>query len=420
MSDHSKALVPLESWCYHSPEMRHKGASIDIGLMAEALIYYDQVLINIPSQPQLAEFLCWFIEQGKYADLLALFNDQTLIIYHYAFVTSAIKTLDDSYILVNLQDSIQETNPNSFEQQFLYHPIINDCFKHARDRSKLYKALRDKVIEVKASSFDQAVENAKLDFQNPQRNSLLIQALLDEIYPMLGLGKPPDVNAKISQSTGKYQVTWNVNFIQISEALGKDLNFHLGTPLAGVGVCNRLLWSAANANCDLYLGKPMSGLVGDKLYETAYEVIKSKEIVEQLIDEVEFPDIRTLVNTGKITFDDILMIRKKASRFRKWLQEEGERDRNAIIAYHNEIAKETGLIKFGRKTLRLFGLLLGPGTGTFIGGKIGSIEGVVLGTTVGAGIKYLFDLGSKLGEDWKPVIFGNWLKERIEKILEEK
>jgi hypothetical protein len=30
------------------------------------------------------------------------------------------------------------------------------------------------------------------------------------------------------------------------------------------------------------------------------------------------------------------------------------------------------------------------------------------------------DIASKLGSDWKPVVFGTWFKNRIEGLLEEK
>ncbi|HWP93383.1 MAG TPA: hypothetical protein VNN20_14410 [Thermodesulfobacteriota bacterium] len=75
MSDHTTALVPLESWCYNSPELRASGKSIDVGLLVEALIYYDRVIVNVGNQPQFAELLNWFIAQKKYNDFLALVND---------------------------------------------------------------------------------------------------------------------------------------------------------------------------------------------------------------------------------------------------------------------------------------------------------------------------------------------------------
>jgi hypothetical protein len=54
MSNHSKVLVPLESWCYHSPEVMLNGGFLDVGLLAEALVYYDQVIITIQNSAELA------------------------------------------------------------------------------------------------------------------------------------------------------------------------------------------------------------------------------------------------------------------------------------------------------------------------------------------------------------------------------
>ena len=187
---HSAALVPLESWAYNSPEIRYVGKSVDIGLMAEALIYYDQVLVNITNQPQFAEFLNWFIVQNKYSDLIALFKDETIKLYDYSFATAAIlDTTRDSYIIMNIQDSVQE-KPNTFEQRFLYHESLNSCFKSSRERVRLYKALRGRVIEIKANEFGPSIENARQDYLDPKRNALLLQALVDEVYPSLGLGIP--------------------------------------------------------------------------------------------------------------------------------------------------------------------------------------------------------------------------------------
>jgi len=61
MSTHRTALIPLEAWCYSSPDVRDSGQRVDFGLLAEALIYYDCLLVNISNQPQLADFLRWLV-----------------------------------------------------------------------------------------------------------------------------------------------------------------------------------------------------------------------------------------------------------------------------------------------------------------------------------------------------------------------
>jgi hypothetical protein len=417
MSDHSKALVPLESWCYNSPDVRYAGKSVDIGLLAEALIYYDQVFINVANQPQFAEFINWFVAQRKYPDLLTLFQDETIIFYEYSFATAAVLDVaTDSFITVNLQDPIQE-KPNTFEQRFLYHESLNPCFKNSRERIRLYKALRGKVIEVKAKDFGSSIENAKTDYLDPKRSALLVQSFVHEVYPLLKLGDIPSITATVEAVPNGHRTTYNINFNELSRTLGRNLNFDRGTPLTGILHCNRLIWSAAQQNADLYLGNPMANLVGDKLYESHLRNTKLKETIGQLNQEVEFPNIRQLVNEGKLDLSEILRIRKKAKRFRDWLQSESDRDRNAIIAYHNEVAKELGIVKLGRRSLRLFGLLGIPVAEAYVTQNSPGVEPAIVAAGASAGLAFVLDVASKIGEDWKPIVFGNWVRDRIEKVL---
>jgi hypothetical protein len=416
MSDHSKVLVPLESWCYNSPEIRYSGKSIDIGLMAEALIYYDQILLNITNQPQLAEFINWFVAQKKYGDLISLFQDETIKLYDYSFATAAfLDAASNSYTIMNIQATIQE-QPNTFEQRFLYHQSLNGCFKNSTERKKLYKALRGKVIEIKANDFGASIENARQDYLDPRRNALLSQAVIDEMYPSLGLGTPPTIIVNIETLPGANRTTYNIDFEYLKQMLGPNLNFHAGTPLTGIAHCNRLIWSAAQEKCDLYLGNPMGGLVGDKLFESHLKNTKVKETISELNEEVEFPNIRKLVNDGKIGLKEILEIRKKAKNFRVWLQAESDRDRNAIIAYHNETAKQLGISTLGRKSLRMFGILGLTLAETYLTYTYTDLPTALV---TGAASTFLIDVASKMSEDWKPVVFGNWVRDRIEKVLKE-
>jgi hypothetical protein len=371
------------------------------------------------NQPQLAEFINWFVSQKKYEVLLSLFQDETIKLYDYSFATAAVlDAATDSYITVSLQDSIQE-QPNTFERRFLYHESLNACFKNSRERINLYKALRGKVIEVKAKDFGSSIENAKADYLNPKRSAMIVQSFIDEVYPLLKLDNVPTITANIEAVQNGHNTTYNINFVELSEALGKDLNFDRGTPLTGILHCNRLIWSAAQEKCDLYLGNPMANLVGDKLYESHSHSTKLKETICELNEEVEFPNIRKLVNEGMLDLKDILRIRKEAKRFRNWLQTESERDRNAIIAYHNEVAKELGIAKFGRKSLRFFGLLGIPMAEAYVTQNYPGVEPAIFAAGASAGLAFVLDVASKIGEDWKPIVFGNWVKDRIEKVIKE-
>jgi len=420
LSDHTTALVPLESWCYNSPELRIQGKTIDVGLLCESLIYYDTVVVNITNQPQLAELLSWFINQNKYDDFIALVNYGIIKVYEYSFASMAINN-EGVYSLINIQDSIQ-AKPNTFEQRFLYHNSVESVLKGSRKRKKLYKALRENIIEVKADEFGAAIENARKDWECPHRNSLLVQAFVDELYRVKNIGRSPEITSHVETTNNceRHHISYNVNFDELSNLAGEDLNFHNGTPLTASAISNRLIWSASELQCDLYLGRPLSILVGDKLFESGRKIDKTHSIIETLEEKVEFPDIRKLINDGSIGLDEVLFLRKKAKKFRDWLQIEGEKDRDAIISYHHEVAQESGFTKTARNAISIFGVIGGAGLGSAVGSVLSGPEGAAIGGASGSAAGYVMDVASKLGSGWKPVVFGNWYRDRISKVLEKK
>jgi len=430
VSDHSTAFVPIEAWCYNSPSLLIGGRAIDVGLLAEALLYYDKVIVNVGNQLQFRELLVWFISQGKYGDFLSLIRDGELVIYDYSFISSAVLK-EGEYSIWNMQDELS-LQSDTFEQRYLRNPEVQACLEKSRDREKLYKALRGKVIEAKADQFSGAIENARIDLDNPERNALILQSFVDEVFAYRKLGTPPKVAVEITQkAAGKHDIKWNINFDWLSETAGKPLNFSESTPLTANAHSNRILLTGATLGCDLYLGNPIGSLVGNKLYESSLNSAKSHSVIENLKEKVEFPDIRGLVNCDQLGLADILAIRKKSGKFREWLQIESERDRDAIIAYHNEVTKATGLKVAGAKVLNVFGMIAGGATGAMAGGITGSAlgagtaEAASIGGAVGAlandSVKGFIDkISSKLDAEWKPIVFGKWVKTEIETILSKR
>lgn len=420
MSDHTRALVPLESWAYASPELRFEGRRVDLGLMAEALIYYEVAIINVTNADQFGELLSKLASEGALSDFLELCEAGEILVYDYSFLTTAILK-DGVYSLWNIQDPIQ-AQPNTFHQRYLYQPSLEGLFPKARHRKRLYRALRDRVTEVKADQFGAAIENARADFDDPDRNAIIVQAVVDELYALRRLDSPPYVKAMITDrpdGTGK-TITWNVNFDELARLGGPNVSFHNATPLTAGAIANRFIWSAAGLNCDLFLPRPMSVLVGDKLYESSKRVVRPEGIIFDLQQRVEFPDIRRLVNAGHLSFQEALKVRKKAKRFRAWLQDEADRDRDAIVAYHNEVAKESGLMKASRKGLAILGASGGSAAGGVLGALLKGQEGAAIGGAIGGSATYLLDVASKLANNWRPVVFGDWVKARIDEWMQKK
>ena len=130
-------------------------------------------------------------------------------------------------------------------------------------------------------------------------------------------------------------------------------------------------------------------------------------------ESVNFPSIIDLANRNFIDLEKLLEIRKKAKRFRKWLQEISERDKDAIISYHTEVAKETGLTKFGKSMLNLFGDMGTATIGTYLGYTANDIQGVILAGLVTSNIHFVLRNILDKKCEWKPIIFGEWLKGRL-------
>jgi hypothetical protein len=431
MSDHTVALAPLASGYFQSPELLLQGRLADTGLLAEALIYYDRILVNVENPHQFANLISWLIQQGlSFDDLISLFREETLQIYNYSFTTNPYvdPTNGDFSIqgLYNIQDEAM-LKPNAFEERFLGFEKLRLCFPDSKHFDQFCAALSGRVIDVKASEIGGvAINNALSDFVNPQRHTLIAQRLVNELYRAHAQGKAPAVQAVIEKKAdGNHRIGWNFPSELLSLETKQKIERPMLLPLTGASEANKYIWSAAKLKCDLYLPRPISSVVGNKLYE-ANQVspnpkAKPSDIIEQLEIKVEFPDLRRLVNENKIDFDKVLEVRRKAKKFREWLQEEADRDRDAIIAYHNEVAKELGFAKAARKSLRMFGCLGGAALGASIvhDHTLGAVAGAVVGEGAQEAVQYLFDLGASLGADWKPVVFGNWYKKRISQLLDE-
>ena len=176
MSDHKTDLVPIRAWCYSSPDVRYGGKDIDVGLFAESLIYYDQILLNVGSPSQFTELIRWLLENDSYKEFIKLLKEGIVNLHDFAYTTHPAYK-DGSYSVQNLVDPIQ-AQPDTFEQRYLYTKGVEDCIKKARHRDQLYKAIRGNTIEMKVDAFKTADDTAMVDIGNAQRHTLMFLCVL--------------------------------------------------------------------------------------------------------------------------------------------------------------------------------------------------------------------------------------------------
>jgi len=404
-------LVPIGTWLYHSPRLRINNINIDMGLVCEALIYYDKVCISIDSKDQFNAIVFWFQKQNAFDKLLKLLYDQSINFAYNSFITVPIKK-DNSYIFANIQDEEARDN-NVFNQRILYNSDLNNITK-TKERTKLFKAIVNNVVELKADDMGNSVNNAESDFNDPEKSDIIIQSFIDDLYAEFGYEKPVSVQSSLKKIGTNTSITWNVDFDDLNNKTENKLNINNGAPLTGILHCNRFIKTSSIVKSDLYLTSAMNSLVNNKLAEIKSKNTKISSVVKELNIEVEFPKISDLINAGVLTFNNILIIRKEAKKFRNWLQQEGERDRNAIIAYHHEVAEKTKLIKYGGGFLSATGGALLAGTiATTTLGPLASAPAAAVGAGVGQVVDKFI---SSFNEDWKPVVFGNWVTKYVKPV----
>lgn len=437
MSNHDVTFVPLATGYHQSMDLFAAGRSVDTGLLAEALIYYDRVLIHVDNPVQFSQLIALLMQQGlSAANITALFRAGVLGVYNFAFTTNPYVDFvspDSVQIhgLYNIQDQTM-LEPNSFFKRFLEFQPLRQSFENSAQFDRFVASLEGRVIEVKADEIAAtAIDNAYGDFLNPERSALMAQELVNEIYRIKSMGKPPKVSVNVREVIdGHFLVEWNIPLNQLPAVeLETNIKAAVTLPLSTAAEGNKYIWATDRLRCDLYVSRPISVLIGDKLFESAETAVRSRvrnrNVIEELEARVEFPDLRRYVNLDRIKFPQVLQIRDKSKKFREWLQSEADRDRDAIIAYHTEVARASGFTNIARRGLKIFGVLSGAAVGAAlvaepaVGAAIGAAGGAAVHAGAEEAVKYLFDLGADLGADWKPVVFGEWYSGKIAKLLKQ-
>ena len=233
--------------------------------------------MNVDNPVQFSQLISWLIQQGlSVADITALFRAGVFEFYNFAFTTNPHVEFESPERirikgLWNIQDRTMQ-EPKSFFKRFIEFPKLRECFQNTAQFERFVSALDGRVIEVKADDIGAtAIENAYRDFLNPKRSALMAQELVNEIYRIKSLGKPPTIAVEvIDRGGGEFAISWNIPLNRLP-ALEVESNIKAAVtlPLSTAAAANKYLWATDRQSCDLYVSRPISALVGDKLFEAA-------------------------------------------------------------------------------------------------------------------------------------------------------
>lgn len=398
------AFVYGEAWTYHSPDAADKRLATDIGLVAEALIFYDRVYFGHTADAHFCNVVAWFKSQGVINDFLDLLAEGVLVPYFYAF--QSLPAENNGIIrMYNIQDEAARDTP-VFAPRVLDTGLLDSIVRRRYLRNQIKTAAVDAHHEIKADDFGAAIRNAEADYYDAGRCTSLLQHAVDVLYRDLGYAAPPTMKVDIEQGQGgMYAIKWNVDFDEWNKHLDPPVQFHKATPLSGAVLGVKSIWSAASLDCDLYLGAPVAAYVAEKLEEGSRKA-KTKAIIQELKLDVAFPDVRRLVNEGKMNLTQVLDLRRRAKDFRRWLRAESDFDRSAVHSYLGQLATEAGWKRGVRKVLSVSGMLGGSAAGAALAGPLGAVGGAFAGSA----LQYVVDLAAKFDGGWKPLAFGQFIE----------
>jgi len=404
----------MDTWEYNSPRLRASEKSSDLGLLATALVYYDTIVLEVQNAQQLQDLVAWASASGHVGQLLRLIHDEVLRFHHHAFITAAVN-IGGIYSLWHIQES--DHSLGNFMRRTVQ--VANLATLHARHSKALLQAVEQHTDVSFADDYSPPLEDARRAMHDEATSNDLLQAVVDDIYPFRGVRDIPEVDCHIEYpKADEWIIRWQPELAEISRVAGGGLDYRPDSPLTGEALSNRVMWTAADRGYDLVLGDVMTVLVGRKLVEVGRRDAKVPEILYELQTEVDLPDIRLLVNEGRLGFAEVIEIRHKAARFRQWLQERGEKDSSALIAYANETAKASGLARVAGSTIQIlgYGATIVP-SAVFAYLTNGAMPDVALAVNIGAPTSGLFlaGLGEKLKGSWRPIVFGSYLKRRLDK-----
>ena len=368
------------------------GALIDIGALAEGLLFYGRVAI-VGNTGTLKDLL----SRIQPFDLLSLLRDGRLEFYYlldqlgvYTTGPSNGKSIHSLVRFSSPDHTIEKVGARAFK----------DAAARASQRQKriggsqFSKLLRP----IDHSAFDQdSILQAFYDTHSTQSSVL---SLIREVVPTFSL--PDETFFRIEPEANGFYVDTNLDF--------KALNtlYHQAVPPSYSSLTEAYLldliqgayaatYFAAKLDTEVAVHPVQRAVQAKAVEAVVFRHLHSQSQIESFSDLTlsDSHAIREAVNSGAVPFSSILKLLDSADKFRHWLHQQAP-DADLLRAYYQETVKESWVEKLPAKTTR-WTIFTGIGLGLDALGAGG------LGTAAGVAISAVDSLVlDKLLKGWKP------------------
>lgn len=364
----------------------------DIGLIAENLLYYQNV--NIVSVPDTIPILINNCGIDTLIELLTNRNLRILFRQNILGVASRQNRMGQTITDVTLVSS-----PNLTTEEMIFRGVYSATSRRGYSKRVANKLLPH-VDSIKYQ--DNICDIVRDDLNNKEYFKNAIIDIIKFYQPSLSL-RPEEIDYDFIKRESGFIFVSNLNYEEINRNIPNNPKGNLINP---TGLILNMLEIRGNINIASDLGAEIvSSNLNTQLLRVKFHDIynKTTKSVKDLFQFNEFllnngHSIREVINNGDKNFEDFFKILDKADKFREWLKNVDE-DNNIIQEYHNAVASKTWIDKLPPKVLR-WSFFTGAGLAldAILTGGIGTAIG--MGLSIGDAL-----LLDKILKGWKPNIF---------------
>lgn len=375
---------------------------LDIGFIAENLLYYKQVII-IVSQDTLPILLnnC---DIGLLQELITAKLLRICACENFLGVLSQNTTTGQS-----INDIVAFSSPTLTVDEMLFRSVFRSSGRRGYSKRTAQKLLP----YVESINYDEKIcQIVKEDLEEESYTKSVILDTIKYYVPNIDLALN-QINYQLVKTDKGFIFQTNLDYDKINKLIPNNPD---GKLINSIGLISNMLQSQGDMHLASYLNAEIATTaINSSLMKLKFKDIYLKTTKHQ-DDIFQFNDftlsngfaIREAINNGDKEFKDFVDVLYKADKFKSWLEEMGD-DKSIIKEYHEAVTANTWVDKLPSKAVRWSFF---TGAGLVLDMALTGGIGTAIGVGISLGDAFLLD---KLIKGWKPSVFvENDLKKFVE------
>jgi len=390
-------------------------SNVDIGLMAECLIFYEKVHV-IADMSMLRSI----VEQIGLDIFEELINQKHIILSFSPYLTGTQArgefTPQETFDYCSFIKVPGKSRKPDFEGLF-FEMLEKGSGKRGKSRrvgNRIFEKTQliepEKIVPVEKG----IPEIARRDLDNNELSKAAIYTAIRHFAPNFKF--PPTWEFRIIRHQKGFNIITNLDLSKLNESRSK---LYFTDPKSTL-TRSYLVDAILKANEDLFLSAHFGAEILTNPVNSSIISLKCKSIIDktnlnakqvELFQEIVLSDakkIREVINSKTRSFGEILPLLDRGRKFKEWLKQK-DPDANLVREYYQAVTESTWIDKLPGKGAR-FSIFTGAGIllDSFLTGGISTAIGVALGL----GDTFLLD---KILKGWKPDQYIDKLQKYIEK-----